>query len=148
MEAVIFTGIPGSGKSTFYRERFFNTHLRINLDMLKTRKRELALVEACIATRQRFVVDNTNINPEERARYIRLAKPVGFRILSYYFDSSLEEAMERNRQRSGPALVPTRGMLAKFSRIIPPRKEEGFDQLFLVRIDPDSGSFVVSENYH
>jgi predicted kinase len=35
MEAVIFVGIQGSGKSTFYNERFVDTHIRINLDMLK-----------------------------------------------------------------------------------------------------------------
>jgi predicted kinase len=44
MEAVILIGIQGSGKSTFCRERFFNTHIRINLDMLKTRHRERYLV--------------------------------------------------------------------------------------------------------
>ena len=43
MEAVILIGIQGSGKSTFYRERFFDTHVRINLDMLKTRQREKLL---------------------------------------------------------------------------------------------------------
>ena len=40
MEAVILIGIQGAGKSTFYKDRFFNTHVRINLDMLKTRHRE------------------------------------------------------------------------------------------------------------
>jgi hypothetical protein len=29
VEAVIFVGLPGAGKSTFYRERFFASHLRI-----------------------------------------------------------------------------------------------------------------------
>ena len=33
MEAVIFIGIQASGKSTFFKERFFNTHVRINLEM-------------------------------------------------------------------------------------------------------------------
>lgn len=28
MEAIIFVGIQGAGKSTFYRDRFFNTHIR------------------------------------------------------------------------------------------------------------------------
>src|SRR4051812_8782542 len=37
MEAVILIGIQGSGKSTFYRERFFDTHVRVSLDLLKTR---------------------------------------------------------------------------------------------------------------
>jgi len=35
-DAVIFTGIQASGKSTFYKEQFSRTHIRINLDMLRT----------------------------------------------------------------------------------------------------------------
>jgi predicted kinase len=42
MEAVIFVGIQASGKSTFYCQRFFATHMRISLDMLRTRRRERA----------------------------------------------------------------------------------------------------------
>ena len=37
MQVVILIGIQGSGKSTFCRKRFFDTHVRINLDMLRTR---------------------------------------------------------------------------------------------------------------
>jgi hypothetical protein len=60
MEAIIFSGLPGSGKSSFYKERFFNTHVRISLDLLKTRYRETRILEACLETDQRFVIDNTN----------------------------------------------------------------------------------------
>jgi predicted kinase len=71
VEAVVFIGVQASGKSSFYRERFFDTHLRINLDMLKTRHRERMLLRACIEAGQSFVVDNTNPSVEERARYIQ-----------------------------------------------------------------------------
>ena len=57
MEAVILIGIQGSGKSTFYRERFFDTHVRISLDLLRTRHREALLLRACLEGKQRFVVD-------------------------------------------------------------------------------------------
>lgn len=50
MEAVIFIGLQASGKSTFYQERFFNTHVRINLDMLKTRNREKQSLQVCLQT--------------------------------------------------------------------------------------------------
>ncbi|HZC19556.1 MAG TPA: hypothetical protein VE225_07575, partial [Rubrobacteraceae bacterium] len=69
MEAVVFVGIQASGKTSFYRERFFDTHLRINLDMLKTRRREQIFLRACIEAGQPFVVDNTNPSARERARY-------------------------------------------------------------------------------
>jgi predicted kinase len=74
MEAVIFVGIQASGKSTFYLQRFFETHVRINLDMLRTRHREQVLIEACVAGKQSFVIDNTNATREQRARYIAPAR--------------------------------------------------------------------------
>ena len=61
MEAVVFIGIQGAGKSSFYKERFFDTHVRINLDMVRTKRRQQVLLDACIEARQPFVVDNTNI---------------------------------------------------------------------------------------
>ena len=67
MEAVILVGLQGAGQSSFYRERFFATHVRISLDLLKTRHRERRLLQACVETGQRFVVDNTNPTRAERA---------------------------------------------------------------------------------
>src|SRR5437016_10741623 len=91
VDAVIFVGLQGAGKSTFYRERFFATHLRINLDMLKTRHRERRFLQACLETRQPFVVDNTNPTRAERQVCIEAAKQAGFRVLGYYFQSTVEE---------------------------------------------------------
>jgi predicted kinase len=31
MQAVIFIGIQATGKSTFFKEMFFTTHIRINI---------------------------------------------------------------------------------------------------------------------
>ena len=113
MEAIIFVGIQAVGKSTYYKERFFATHVRINLDMLKTRHRELLLLQACIAAKQPFVVDNTNILRRDRARYIDAAKPEGFRIVGYYFQSRLKDALQRNSQRDGKAYIPEKGWLSQ-----------------------------------
>src|SRR5215510_15125912 len=99
MEAVIFIGIQGAGKSTFYKERFFDTHVRINLDMLKTRHREQLLLKACIEAKQPFVVDNTNVTREQRAKYITAAKPAQFKITGYYFNTDIEDAIKRNSGR-------------------------------------------------
>ena len=108
MEVVIFVGIQASGKSTFYRERFFDTHLRINLDMLKTRNREQILLRACIEAKQPFVIDNTNPSVEERARYIGLARAASFRVLGYYFDVQVKEALAGNKERTGKIIFRRR----------------------------------------
>jgi predicted kinase len=144
VEGVIFVGIQASGKSTFYRERFFDTHLRINLDMLKTRNREQILLRACIEAKQPFVIDNTNPSAEERARYIRPARSAGFRVLGYYFDVQIKEALTRNKERTDKDQIPEKGIFGTKKRLRVPDLEEGFDLLYRVRID-EEGRFVVEE---
>jgi predicted kinase len=144
VEVVIFIGLQGAGKSTFYKDRFFATHLRINLDMLKTRHRERRLLQVCLETRQPFVVDNTNPTRAERAVYIQAAKEAGFRVIGYYFQSRVEDCKRRNEQRTPNLQVPLRGILGTAGRMELPSKEEGFDELHYVRIN-EAGSFVVEE---
>jgi predicted kinase len=144
VEAVIFVGIQASGKSSFYQARFFDTHLRINLDMLKTRHREQLLLHACIETKQPFVVDNTNPSVEGRARYIELARSCGFHVVGYYFCSQPKAALARNNQRTGKARIPEKGILGTYKRLRVPTMKEGFDELYGVHID-ENGCFVVEE---
>ena len=144
MEVVIFIGIQGAGKSTFYKERFFNTHLRINLDMLKTRHRERGLLRACIDLKQPFVVDNTNPTAEERARYIAPAKAAGFRIVGYYFESRLADCLARNDRREPRERVPAKAIGGTARKLQLPSLAEGFDALHYVRIAADGG-FRVEE---
>ena len=144
MEAVIFIGIQGSGKSSFYKERFFNSHVRINLDMLKTKYRQQLLVDACIAGKQPFVVDNTNVTEQGRAKFIDPAKAAGFRVVGYYFRSDVKAALLRNSRREGIARVPDKGLLGTYKRLQLPKREEGFDALYYVRVN-EAGEFVVEE---
>lgn len=144
MEAVILVGLQGAGKSTFCKERFFTTHVRLNLDMLKTRRRERRLVQACLETRQRFVVDNTNVTRAEREVYLRAAQAAGFRVSGYYLQSRLEDCQRRNDQRPAAQRVPRQALLGTAGRLELPARVEGFDELFYVRID-EAGGFVVEE---
>lgn len=129
MELVVFVGLQGSGKSTFYAHRFAETHVRINLDMLKTRYRETLIFEACLAGKQPMVIDNTNPTPEERARYIGPAKEHGFRVAGYYFRSKVEECKQRNLKRQPDRSVPLAGLLGTYKRMVLPTPSEGFDEL-------------------
>ena len=145
MEAVIFIGIQGSGKSSFFRERFFDSHVRINLDMLRTRRREELLVAACLEGGQWFVIDNTNPLPSDRARYVVPARTAGFRTVAYFFEASLREAMRRNNLRSGKQKVPAAAVAAAFKKLVPPTVEEGFDEIYTVKLTAEHG-FVVARN--
>lgn len=101
MEAILFVGIQATGKSSFFRERFFDSHVRINLDMLRTRHRERLLLDACLEGKQPFVVDNTNPTRTERARYVELAHARGFRVIAYFFQSGITAALDRHHRGPG-----------------------------------------------
>lgn len=133
MEMILFIGGQAAGKSTFYQQHFRDTHLRINLDMLRTRHREAILLEACLRMKQPFVVDNTNPTPEDRQHYIPLARAAGFRVVGYYFAIPLEAALRRNAQRERRQLIPEKGVLATYRRLQRPAWSEGFDALHHVR---------------
>jgi predicted kinase len=144
MEAVIFCGIQGSGKTTFFRERFFDTHVRISMDLLRTRRREQLLLAACIEGKQRFVVDNTNATVAERARYIGPALAAGFRIFGYFFVTDPKAAFARNRARLGRAAVPAAALFGTYKRLQPPTLDEGFECVYRVELVAPAG-FQVSQ---
>ncbi|MFA6294484.1 MAG: hypothetical protein WC637_22020 [Victivallales bacterium] len=144
MEAVIFTGIQATGKSTFFKERFADTHIRINLDMLRTRRREFLLFEACLKMKQPFVVDNTSPTAEDRQRYIPMAKAAKFRITSYYFVSNIKDAIMRNSERDCNKFIPSYAIMGTHGRLESPTYEEGFDMIYCVRIKK-AGGFAVKD---
>lgn len=137
MEAVIFVGVQGSGKTSFYLDRFFQTHVRISLDMLRTRYRERVLLTACLESKQPFVIDNTNPLPEDRARYVGLARAAGFRVVAYFFETSLRDAIRRNNQRRGKKRIPIPAIAGTFRKLQAPTAAEGFDELYTVEISAD-----------
>lgn len=142
MQAIIFCGIQATGKSTFYKENFFNTHVRISLDLLRTRHREMVFLQACFQTRQKLVVDNTNPTAAERQRYIDLARAAGYEVIGYYFESKADEAVRRNTTRLGRERIPEKGIYGTRKRLQVPSFAEGFDYLFYVRLREPEGFHV------
>jgi predicted kinase len=144
MEAIIFIGIQGAGKSTFFQERLFSTHVRINLDMLRTRQKEEKILHACLESGQSFVIDNTNPLPADRQRYLQPARANGFRTIAYFFQTTLRDAMQRNSLRPGKQKVPPPAVAATFKKIVPPTLEEGFDEIHVIELTSDRGFVDVS----
>lgn len=143
MEAVIFCGIQASGKTTFYKERFLKSHVRISLDMLKTKNRIRKLLEFCLETQQPFVSDNTNSTAEERKKYIQTAKDKGFKVIGFYFQSKLADSIERNKSREGEENIPDKGIMGTYKKLEIPKYDEGFDILYYVEIH--NSTFIVKE---
>ena len=138
MEAVIFIGVQGSGKSTFYARYFADTHLRLSRDVLGTSARLDVLFHAALAVKQKLVLDNTHPTRASRARYLAACRAEGYRVIAYWFDATAEEALARNARRSGRARVPDKAVHGALAKLEPPSPDEAFDELHRVRVvEPD-----------
>jgi predicted kinase len=147
MDCVILIGLPAAGKSTFYRERFGGTHDHISKDLLRNnrrpeRRQEQLLLESLSGGRS-LVIDNTNASVAVRAPLIRTARAHGARVIGYYFPTDAGAALRRNRAREGRDRVPDVAIFAVRKRLEPPSRDEGFDELFEVRLLEDERRFDV-----
>jgi len=144
-ELVVFTGLQGSGKTSFYRERFATTHVHISKDAWpnarKKEERQRRLLDQHLGSGRSVVVDNTNPSPTERAPLIAIARTLGARATSYAFVGTVEEALRRNATREGRARIADVGIYSVAKQLVLPTETEGFDERFEVRL-VDTG-FVV-----
>lgn len=132
-QMLIFIGIPASGKTSFYNRFYKNGYKHINLDTLKTRYQENLAINEYLKNNENIVIDNTNITKEERQKYISAGKENNYKIMGYYFKSSINECIERNEKRKNK--IPRTAVANKFNHLEIPSFDEGFDELYYVSIE-------------
>lgn len=146
-ECVILIGLPAAGKTTFFRRHFERTHAHVSKDLMRNvrqpDRRQEALILESLARGKSVVVDDTNTTRKVRARLITLAKGVGATVTGYYLPAEPADALRRNRSREGRERVPDVAIFAARKRLEPPSPDEGFDRLFVVRLDEGQGRFEV-----
>jgi predicted kinase len=128
-EAIIFIGLQGSGKTTYFMSHFAATHAHVSRDIQQTAEREAAFIRECLRSGRSFVVDDTNATRGARAQYIRDAKQAGFNVLCYFFDTPVRMAIGRNNHRKDKKPIPVPAILRTAKRLEPPSVEEGADQI-------------------
>jgi predicted kinase len=131
-EAVIFVGLQGSGKTTYFNDHFATTHEHVSRDVQKTAEREAQVIRECLRLERSFVIDNTNITKAARAAYIRQAKAAGFRVVSYFFATPVRMAIGRNNHRKDKKAIPVPAILRSAKQLEPPVVEEGFDEIVTI----------------
>ena len=148
MECVILIGLPASGKSTFFRERFAGTHDHVSKDLLRNnrrpQRRQDQLIAESLASGRSVVVDNTNPGVAVRAPLIASARTHGAEVVGYFFVTEAGDALRRNRARAGRERVPDVAIFTVRKRLEPPTMAEGFDRLFSVRMNEAEKAFEVS----
>jgi predicted kinase len=141
---VVLVGLPGSGKST-YLERQGITPLSSDLvrQLLAddaTDQTIHARVFQCLRylLRQRLAigrpvtyVDATHLTPAERRPYVKIAQRYGCSVEALYFDVPLDVCLARNRGRS--RVVPEEAVRAMAAKLVPPKVQEGFRRVTVVR---------------
>lgn len=108
-------------------------------------RRQQELIADSLDAGRPVVVDNTNPTRAVRADIIRLAHARGVPVTGYFFETAAGDALRRNRTREGRQRVPEVAIFTVRKRLQPPEKSEGFDRLYLVRLDEARGAFDVSE---
>ncbi len=150
LDVIIFIGLQGAGKSTFYQTHFAATHVYISKDALTRNKtmnkttRQNNLLEEALQEGRSVVIDNTNPTKEDRAPLIRIGHLYNATVIGYYFDAPVRECLVRNRERVGKARVPDKVIYITANRMVLPSLEEGFDVLRRVHTKND-GLFEVVE---
>ena len=106
------------------REQRFQDLVFSNLrSMLKAR---------LIAKRPMNYVDATNLTPQERQHWIKLAKDYHYEVHAVFFDVPLEVCIERHQRRD--RVVPEDVMRRMAAKLKPPAFEEGFAKITVVRV--------------
>lgn len=135
-EVVVLVGLPGAGKSTFARARF-PAHDYISKDAFppgarNKQTRQDAALRAALAAGRPALVDNTNVTVADRAAIIAIAREYGARVVGYYLDVPIREAIARNDKREGRAKVPKVAIFTSARRLVPPTLAEGFEELHTI----------------
>lgn len=147
MECVLLVGPPGSGKTTFYRTRFADTHEHVSKDAWphtrSKERRQQEVLRRAFEEGRSVVVDNTQPAVRDRAPVVAVARSYGARVTAYVFETPIRECVARNRERTGRARVPAAAIFTAAKRFERPTMAEGFDALFGVRPSAD-GVFEVT----
>lgn len=153
---VLAIGLPGSGKSTWFKRHNIiplSSDLMRSLlfdDVTEQRFQDLVFSTLRSLLRARMIarrpwnhVDATNLSPKERRSWIKLAHDFGYDAHAVFFDVPTEVCIERNTKRGRN--VPDDVIHRMAQKLRPPKFEEGFKKITIVKLKKSGDGNPVSE---
>jgi predicted kinase len=142
---VLAIGMPGSGKTTWFRRRGvtpLSSDLLRNIlfdDVEEQRYQGLVFSTLRSLLRARLIarmplnyVDATNLSIHERRQWIKMSKSFGYEVQAVFFDVPLAVCLERNSKRDRSV---SEDMMRKMAeKLKPPVFDEGFAKITVVRV--------------
>jgi len=124
-EVVIMVGYPASGKSTIAKT--LEGYHRVDGDSLKTAAAMVRDAKGHVATNS-IVFDSTAGTKAKRAEFVKFAQEQALPVRVFWVQTSIEDSMERNRQRAaeGGPKVPDVVFYVYRKNFEPPTADEGF----------------------
>lgn len=142
---VLAIGLPGSGKTTWFRRRgvtplssdLLRSILFDDVEEQKFQGLVFTTLRSLLLARLKAhmpwnYVDATNLSPHERRQWIRMSKSFGYEVQAVFFDVPLDVCLERNRSRD--RMVSEDVMRKMAEKLKPPVFEEGFSKITVVRV--------------
>ena len=156
LDVVLVCGLPGSGKSHFagthfaaggrkrvnrkeirrllfemtnFGKKWAETEFASNDEFL-VKHVERKIIEHLLQTKQKILVDNTNISAESRKPFVAIAHQAGRSVGAIFLDTPVIRCLERNRARADSLPERVISQLAAEKEL--PRPDEGFKEVLVI----------------
>ena len=146
---IMLIGIPGSGKTTYSNELAVKYNAKV-ISTDRVRQTYVGIAESevfptvyrlCseeLKNGSNVILDATHITPKVRKRTFDSLEQFGvtYEKVAYYFDTPVEVCLERVEKRNqdpNELFLPLEVIESYGKNIIPPTKEEGFEEIFIIK---------------